>query len=780
MSDTETICQVLSGRTEQFADLVERYLPVARGVCMSHVFTPGVHEDLIQEAFLYAYQRLDKLRNRERFGPWLARIVRSQCVEWLRTERRRGKAQECLGKLSPPDQDGRDLVLRRELWEWMCASVAQLPEKTREAMVLHYFEGISLSEIARLSRTREWAIKKRLQYGRKLLGERLFTEFAQNQPRGQTDEESKALKQRILAAVPLVPVPWKGTMGRITPTSPFTFAKLLVSVAVAVLIGVAVFRAVRATSRPTQSVAQSVPVSRETAVPPGPAAPQAALSAAVQAVDAPIPASSLSPSANPAPQSASSEENGKSVITGVVIRADGTPVPRVTIQRALPDGSEATSIGYTDDGGRYRIKQDGGLYRIRAASVSSVDLVEDEGLACSDWAELVLDRGESAEQDFIFPDTTDLILHVAIPDGTPVTGSFCGMMVPYPAFGKAQHLGYCSEVLGGKITLSYLLPGRYDLKARIDGYDPVIVEDFNIRASGANEMKITTKLSALSLTVQVLRPDGKPWPGLSVGAHEYYALRAANGEPVPNCNLSSLHKDAKTDVNGECVLGSLWKGIFRVAAYSPETPRYGIGEMIELPREKPLVLRASIERHDMRYEVRLVAADGQVLDHREYPVMLYVVTADGLILAGPACNGTRLPEGRNLLVVVKEGYTAGIEWLDVKPLGQPEDAHTANVNLQEAGGLSGTVEDASGPRANVSLLAYPAAAWGLGEDNPEEWHQLGLALAQGAITDSDGRFTLTLLPPGEYIIATDAETYSEPVEVSANVETGGVTIRERN
>jgi RNA polymerase sigma-70 factor (ECF subfamily) len=209
MSDTALIADILGGNTSRFSALVERYLPLVRGICASHVYDPAAQDDLVQESFLAGYLGLNRLRNPERFGPWLARIARHKCLTWLRSRARHEKArermaQEAGGHAATPDPVKE--ATRREMCEWARREIARLPERTREAMVLCYLEGYQVAEAARLLGVRESAVKKRLQYGRQLVGETMLREFGERPAREEDDD----LKQRVLMALPLTAAPWKG------------------------------------------------------------------------------------------------------------------------------------------------------------------------------------------------------------------------------------------------------------------------------------------------------------------------------------------------------------------------------------------------------------------------------------------------------------------------------------------------------------------------------------------------------------------------------------------
>lgn len=206
MSDADLIARVLRGDRDRFAELVDRYLPMLRGLCASYVTDAAAQQDLVQEAFVYAYEKLGRLRNPERFAPWLARIGRSRCIDWLRQQRRQERFHERAHEIAPAAEDGSSEVMERELREWVRSRIDRLPDKTREAMFLCYIEGRSTVEASRFLGVRETALRKRLEYGRKLVGDALCEDVGKTAP----DSASGAkLRNRILLALPAAAVPTK-------------------------------------------------------------------------------------------------------------------------------------------------------------------------------------------------------------------------------------------------------------------------------------------------------------------------------------------------------------------------------------------------------------------------------------------------------------------------------------------------------------------------------------------------------------------------------------------
>ncbi|MCC6488866.1 MAG: RNA polymerase sigma factor, partial [Candidatus Hydrogenedentes bacterium] len=210
MSDADLVRLVLRGNRDRFTELVDRYVPMLRGLCASYVADTSAQQDLVQEVFVYAYERLGVLRDGDRFGPWLARIGRSHCIDWLRKQRRevRARDQAAVHTPAPRIENGETLAMRRELREWVRARVEQLPLKTREAMVLCYIEGYDSAEAARFLGVREAALRKRLEYGRKLVGEKVCAELGESKSEAA---DFGVLRKRVLLALPAAAIPVKAS-----------------------------------------------------------------------------------------------------------------------------------------------------------------------------------------------------------------------------------------------------------------------------------------------------------------------------------------------------------------------------------------------------------------------------------------------------------------------------------------------------------------------------------------------------------------------------------------
>ena len=75
--DSELVRRARAGDAGAFSLLVERHLPAARALAARLRAHPDDVDDIVQEAFLQAFAGLGRLRDPDRFGAWLAGIVRN-------------------------------------------------------------------------------------------------------------------------------------------------------------------------------------------------------------------------------------------------------------------------------------------------------------------------------------------------------------------------------------------------------------------------------------------------------------------------------------------------------------------------------------------------------------------------------------------------------------------------------------------------------------------------------------------------------------------------------
>ena len=100
-----------------------------------------------REAFLTAFQSLDRLRDAAAFPGWLRAAVRTSC-ERIRRSRREGVSLESVGPFPAPEANPAEQMEKRELKEAVRIEVNSLPEEERLAITLAYMGRCSHKQIA--------------------------------------------------------------------------------------------------------------------------------------------------------------------------------------------------------------------------------------------------------------------------------------------------------------------------------------------------------------------------------------------------------------------------------------------------------------------------------------------------------------------------------------------------------------------------------------------------------------------------------------------------------
>jgi len=145
-----------------FAELYAHYARMVHGVLLARVPRTDV-DDLVQDVFLQAMQRLPELREPAAFGGWLASIARHRAVDHFR---RAAPTTELPENLPAAHVDRTEAMA-------VLAAIRALPEAYRETLMLRLVEGMTGPEIALRTGLTEGSVRVNLHRGMKLLRERL-------------------------------------------------------------------------------------------------------------------------------------------------------------------------------------------------------------------------------------------------------------------------------------------------------------------------------------------------------------------------------------------------------------------------------------------------------------------------------------------------------------------------------------------------------------------------------------------------------------------------------
>lgn len=163
-NEARLVDEARQGSKSAFGELVLRYERRVLRLILQFIRDEAQAEDLAQEAFVRAYQRLDQFDPSRRFGPWLFRIAVNLTLDHLRRRKRRGLwalFSETPGDRAP-DPAVVDPRQSLDLSQEVQKVLGQLPETYRTVLVLRDLENFSTSEIAAILDRKEATIRWRL------------------------------------------------------------------------------------------------------------------------------------------------------------------------------------------------------------------------------------------------------------------------------------------------------------------------------------------------------------------------------------------------------------------------------------------------------------------------------------------------------------------------------------------------------------------------------------------------------------------------------------------
>ena len=184
--DVQLIHNILSGDDEAFSTLVQKYQKSVHALAWRKIGDFHYAEEITQDTFLQAYQKLPTLKNRNQFSGWLYVITNNLCTDWLRKKR---PALQSLGDASVKAIDKltyeRYILEQRETeaterrHEIVKQLLEKLPESERTVVTLYYLGEMTTKEIGKFLGVSVHTITSRLQRARARLqasDERLINE----------------------------------------------------------------------------------------------------------------------------------------------------------------------------------------------------------------------------------------------------------------------------------------------------------------------------------------------------------------------------------------------------------------------------------------------------------------------------------------------------------------------------------------------------------------------------------------------------------------------------
>jgi RNA polymerase sigma-70 factor (ECF subfamily) len=187
-ADRELVERAQRGDAPAFAELVQRHQRQLYRLALRMTGSEADAQEVLQEAFLNAYQKLPNFRGEAQFSSWLYRIAANSALMRLRRKRRapdaltdqplelQGPKFSAEGFLEPQNdwsQRADSQMMDKELGSAIDQAVAALPDDYRTVFLLKDVDGLSNEEIASALDLTVPAVKSRLHRARLALREKL-------------------------------------------------------------------------------------------------------------------------------------------------------------------------------------------------------------------------------------------------------------------------------------------------------------------------------------------------------------------------------------------------------------------------------------------------------------------------------------------------------------------------------------------------------------------------------------------------------------------------------
>jgi RNA polymerase sigma-70 factor, ECF subfamily len=181
VSDEEVVARVRAGETALYEIIMRRYNQRLYRVAVAILRNDAEAEDVMQEAYVRAYEHLHQFAGEAKFSTWLTKIAVNEALGRLR---RRGRTEDLdsmldtdapiMDKATNVTPDPERQVYDQELRTVLERAIDTLSDSYRSVFVLRVVEDLSVAETASCLDIGEEAVKTRLHRARSLLRKELY------------------------------------------------------------------------------------------------------------------------------------------------------------------------------------------------------------------------------------------------------------------------------------------------------------------------------------------------------------------------------------------------------------------------------------------------------------------------------------------------------------------------------------------------------------------------------------------------------------------------------
>jgi RNA polymerase sigma-70 factor, ECF subfamily len=175
-TDEELVESALAGHAQAFRELYDRFYSRAYRLAYGMTGRHELAEDLTQEVFMRAFQKLDKYDRKSSFATWFYRLAVNSSLNYKKREMKEAHESTDAQRVPPCSSTFKLVetnILRRQVQEQINRALLSLKPKFRIIVILKDVEGLNIAEIAERLNCSKGTVASRLFRARDLLAEKL-------------------------------------------------------------------------------------------------------------------------------------------------------------------------------------------------------------------------------------------------------------------------------------------------------------------------------------------------------------------------------------------------------------------------------------------------------------------------------------------------------------------------------------------------------------------------------------------------------------------------------
>ncbi|MFQ5638066.1 MAG: RNA polymerase sigma factor [bacterium] len=184
INDKLLIDKILAGTPNAFPTLIRQYQRLVCHIVFRMVPNDLDREDVCQNVFIKVYKNLAKFQFESKVSTWIAKIAYNTCLNHLKK-----KAVPLFDDLTAPDESidncvpdlysPADYAAKKDLSSKLQAEIEKLPLQFRTILTLYHLDEMRYAEITEILGLPEGTVKSYLFRARKMLKERLMSQYQQ-------------------------------------------------------------------------------------------------------------------------------------------------------------------------------------------------------------------------------------------------------------------------------------------------------------------------------------------------------------------------------------------------------------------------------------------------------------------------------------------------------------------------------------------------------------------------------------------------------------------------